>query len=81
MLERAPWWALVLLIGGIVAVTAMLRSPVYVETYNFLASAIVVTLQLAVYAYALAMVLGLIAALGQISKNPLFSTLARLYVE
>jgi polar amino acid transport system permease protein len=81
MLERAPWWALLLLISGIVAVTAMWRSTVYRETYAFLAPAIVVTLQLAVYAYALAMVLGLIAALGQISKNPFFSTPARLYVE
>ncbi|HEV8352801.1 MAG TPA: amino acid ABC transporter permease [bacterium] len=81
LLERAPWWALVLLIGGIAAVTAMLRSPVYVETYDFLAPAILVTLQLAVYAYVVAMLLGLIAALGQISKNPFVSTPARLYVE
>lgn len=81
MLERAPWWALVLLVGGILAVTAMVRSPVYVETYRFLAPAIGVTLQVAVLAYALAMVLGLIAALGQLSKNPFVATPARLYVE
>ncbi|HEY3248322.1 MAG TPA: amino acid ABC transporter permease [bacterium] len=80
-LERAPWWALVLLIGGIVIITAMLRSPVYVETYRFLAPAIIITIQVAVYAYVLAMILGLIAALGQISHNPFFSTPARLYVE
>ncbi len=43
MLERAPWWALVLLVGGVAAVTAMLRSPVYIETYEFLAPAIITT--------------------------------------
>src|SRR3972149_9015797 len=80
MLERAPWWALVLLVGGVAAVTGMLRSPGYVETYEFLAPAIITTLQVAVYAYVLAMVLGLIAALGQISKNPFFATPARVYV-
>lgn len=81
MLERAPWWGLALLIGGILALVGILRSPVYVETYHFLASAIAVTIKLAVSAYALAMVLGLIAAFGQLSRNPFFYTLARLYVE
>ena len=57
-LERAPWWALVLLIGGIFALFGIARSPVYLETYRFLAPAVVVTIELAVAAYALAMVLG-----------------------
>lgn len=80
-LERAPWWVIILLIGGILALIGIVRSPVYVETYHFLAPGIIVTIKLAVLAYALAMVLGLIAALGQLSKNPLFYTPARLYVE
>ncbi len=80
-LERAPWWALVLLAGGLLALAGILRSPVYIETYRFLAPGIVLTLQVAVAAYSLAMVLGLVAALGQISRNPLFYTPARLYVE
>ena len=80
-LERAPWWVLVLLIGGFFALLGILRSPVYRETYNFLAPAITVTLKLAFAAYGLAMVLGLIAALGQLSRHPVPHTLARLYVE
>jgi polar amino acid transport system permease protein len=80
-LDRAPWWVLVLLIGGILALIGILRSPIYVETYRFLAPAVLVTLKLAFSAYALAMVLGLIAALGQLSKRAIPYTLARLYVE
>lgn len=80
-LERAPWWVLLLLAGGVLALLGILRSPIYRQTYNFLAPAIVVTLKLALSAYALAMVLGLVAALGQLSRNIVLYTLARLYVE
>jgi len=80
-LERAPWWVLALLAGGLLALLGILRSPVYRETYNFLAPAVIVTLKLAFAAYGLAMVLGLIAALGQLSSHPILYTLARLYVE
>ncbi len=80
-LERAPWWVVLLLIGGAFALLGILRSPIYRETYAFLAPAILVTIQLAFSAYALAMVLGLIAALGQLSRHPVPYTIARLYVE
>jgi len=80
-LERAPWWVLALLAGGVLALIGILRTPVYRETYNFLAPAIIITLKLAFAAYGLAMVLGLIAALGQLSRHPIPYTLARLYVE
>lgn len=80
-LERAPWWVLLLLIGGVFALLGILRSPVYRETYNFLAPAIAVTIRLAFAAYGLAMVLGLFAALGQLSRHPIPYAIARLYVE
>jgi His/Glu/Gln/Arg/opine family amino acid ABC transporter permease subunit len=81
ILERVPWWVLLLLIGGVFALLGIARSPVYVETYHFLAPAILITLELALSAYALAMVLGLLAAFGQLARNPIFYTPARLYVE
>ncbi len=80
-LRRFPWWGLLLVIGGLAALYGILNSAVYLETYRFLASGVVVTLQLAVLAYAVAMVLGLIAALGQLSKHPVPYTISRLYIE
>jgi len=80
-LDRIPWWALLLALGGLLALYGILHSPVYIETYQFLASGVVVTIQVAVTAYALAMVLGLVAALAQLSKRTVPYTLARLYIE
>ncbi len=80
-LQHVPWWGVLLAIGGLAALYGILNSPVYIETYRFLASGVVVTLKLAVLAYALAMVLGLMAALAQLSKNPIPYTIARLYIE
>ncbi len=81
ILQRVPWWGVLLIIGGLLAVYGILNSPVYIETYQFLASGVVVTLRLAVLAYALAMVVGLIAALAQLSHHPLPYTISRLYIE
>ncbi len=81
VLQRLPWWALLLAIGGALALYGILTSPLYIETYKFLASGIILTIQLAVSAYALGMVLGLIAALGQLSHHPVPFTLSRLYIE
>jgi His/Glu/Gln/Arg/opine family amino acid ABC transporter permease subunit len=80
-LQRIPWWALALAVGGLAALYVILNSAVYLETYRFLAAGIIVTLQLAVLAYAVAMVLGLFAALGQLSKHPVPYTISRLYIE
>ena len=81
VLERAPWWALVLLIAGVFALVGIRRSPVYMETYHFLIPGVYVTIKLALAAFVVAMVLGLLAALGQISRHPIPHTIARLYVE
>jgi len=81
ILQRVPWWGVALLIGGLLALYGILNSPVYIETYKFLASGIIITIELAVSAYALGMVLGLIAALGQLSKHPIPYTVSRLYIE
>lgn len=80
-LERAPWWALVLLVAGVFALMGIRRSEVYQETLQFLLPGVFVTIKLALAAYALAMVLGLIAAFGQLSRHPIPYTIARLYVE
>jgi len=80
-LQRVPWWALLLVVGGLAALYGILNSAVYIETYQFLAAGVIVTIQLALTAYAVALVLGLVAALGQLSKHPIPYTISRLYIE
>lgn len=53
----------------------------YGEAFNFIKIGLKVTIQTALTAYAFALVLGLIAGLGRLSKNVIFNNLARLYVE
>jgi len=81
ILQRVPWWGVLLIIGGLFALYGILNSPIYIATYRFVASGVVLTIRLAVSAYALAMVLGLVAALAQLSRHPVPYTLARLYIE
>jgi len=81
VLQRVPWWGVILILGGLLALYGILNSPVYVETSRFLAAGVVLTIRLAVSSYALAMVLGLVAALAQLSRHPVPYTLSRLYIE
>ncbi len=53
----------------------------YGEAFNFIKIGLRVTIQTALTAYAFALILGLIAGLGRLSKNVIFNNLARLYVE
>jgi len=76
-----PWWALLLLILGILAVEAISRNKVYSDAWEFLKGGIPNTLRLTVTAYAVALALGLLVGLGRTSKNVLVFNLATLYVE
>jgi len=76
-----PWWAVLMGTFGLWTLVAILYSPDYQATARFLLRGIPVTLQLTVIAYAIALVLGLIAGLGRVSRNVLFYNLSTLYVE
>lgn len=79
--ERIPWWVLVLAICGIAAAIAISGSRLYRETLAFLWDGVLLTLHLTIAAYALALVIGLIAGLMRVSRKPVIYTLATLYVE
>ncbi|WP_376790430.1 amino acid ABC transporter permease [Thermoflexus sp.] len=76
-----PWWAVLLGTFGLWTVVAILYSPDYQATVRFLFRGIPVTLQLTVIAYSIALILGLIAGLGRVSRNVIFYNLSTLYVE
>lgn len=79
--ERIPWWGLVLVILGLLAAVRIAASPIYRHTLAFLWDGVLLTLHLTLAAYTLALVIGLIAGLMRLSKNPVIYTISTLYVE
>ena len=53
----------------------------YQDAFNFIKIGIQITVKTSLIAYAFALMLGLLAGLGRISKNIFFNNLSRLYVE
>ncbi len=80
-LERFPWWVLVLLTAGAGIAFVVAGSRVYQETLAFLWDGVLLTLRLTFAAYALALVIGLVAGLMRLSRRPVINTAATLYVE
>lgn len=80
-LEQMPWWVLILLLAGVVIVYLFSTSQRYQDALAFLLPGIKLTVVLAVTAFALSLVMGLLAGLGRVSKNHVFYTLATLYVQ
>lgn len=66
---------------GIIVYLLLSRPEPYVDIIKFLPDGIMVTFQVTFASIALALVLGLIAGLGRISKNRLFNLAASTYIE
>ncbi len=80
-LEQLPWWIVILILGGVIAAFVIFTNSEYISILQILSDGIRLTLYLTFAGYATALVLGLIAALGRISKNVVIRTVATLYVE
>jgi len=80
-LGRLPWWAIIIVAIGLALTYAILATPNYHETFNYLVDGVVVTLRIAFLAYLLATIIGLITGLARTSKNQVLFTAATLYVE
>src|SRR3712207_4903182 len=81
VLASIPWWLVVIVIGGASVLFSMLSSQHYVDALRYLARGVGLTLALSLSAYAVALVLGLVAGLGRVSRNRLIHTVATVYVE
>ncbi len=79
--RNVPWWIIILAISGLLILLFISTSASYQDTFAFLVSGIIRTIQLTVVGYLLALVFGLIGGLGRISKNVAIYTVATLYVE
>jgi len=79
--SNVPWWFLALILIFVWAIYIFYTRENYSEAFNFIKIGIQVTIQTSLISYAFALMLGLLAGLGRISKNVFFNNLARLYVE
>jgi polar amino acid transport system permease protein len=80
LLTRRLWF--IAFIGiDIAVIYGIVNDPVLIETWNFIWPGINTTLQITIWSFLFAIVLGLITALARISKNILVYNISTLYVE
>jgi len=80
-LANYPWWAILLVLGGLAVIYMILADGNYRETFIFLVAGVVITLRITLIAFPIATIIGLFVGLARLSKNPALQTLSTLYIE
>ena len=80
-IARWPWWLIIIVLLGLIIFLNIIGSQLYAEIFRRISRGIVVSVAVAVIAYASAIVIGLIVALGRVSKNVVAYNLSTLYVQ
>ena len=75
-----PWWWLVVIVIALAALLVT-TSKEYNSIFRFVADGIGVTLIITLVSYLLMLVVGMVGALGRLSKNPIAHGISSLYVE
>lgn len=76
-----PWWMLFVLFAGSVLVYLFFTDKYYTDAFKQIIQGIGLTVQITLSAYSVAICLGLVTALGQLSKNIIIRNIATLYVQ
>jgi polar amino acid transport system permease protein len=76
-----PWWLFAIILIAVLTAYLIYTKPNYNEAFNFIKAGLSVTITTSLISYAIAMILGLFAGLGRLSKNVVINNAARLYVE
>lgn len=80
-LRDLPWWFFALILIAIGVFVVISSNENYNNAFVFIKIGLITTIRTTLIAYALAILFGLMAGLGRISKNVVINNLARLYVE
>jgi polar amino acid transport system permease protein len=80
-IARWPWWLIIIILLGLVIFFNIITNQLYAEIFRRVSRGIVVSVAVAVVAYASAIVIGLIVSLGRVSKNVFAYNLSTLYVQ
>jgi polar amino acid transport system permease protein len=80
-LSRLPWWVLVVLLVFVGGVYAILNNRHWEAAFDFAKTGIRITIILSLSSFSIALVIGLLAGLGQLSKNIVSRNLSQFYVQ
>ena len=80
-LSGFPWWLVAIILVLVGGAYFVLTSSDYREAFDFIVRGIRITVETTIYAYAFALIIGLVMGLGRVSRNLIFRNLARFYVE
>ncbi len=80
-LARLPWWLLLLALAGVTLLYQFLTNELYTVILDKLTRGVTTTIFVTLVAFSSAILLGLLAGLGRVSKNPVIYNLATLYVQ
>ncbi len=80
-LRDLPWWLVAILLIAVYAFYVMTSNENYNEAFVFIKSGFIITVKTTLISFSIAILFGLFAGLGRISKNVVINNLARLYVE
>jgi len=80
-LTDLPWWLLIMLFSAVLMAFQLFTNAGYKTILDRLAQGIATTLTVTLTAYPIALLIGLIAGLGRVSKNKVVYTIATLYVQ
>ena len=81
ILSDFPWWVLIVSAAGLLLIIQFVTDETYNEVIRFIAVGIRLTITVTLSAYSIAIVLGLVTALGQLSQNVIARNAAVLYVQ
>jgi hypothetical protein len=68
-LSELPWWGLTILLAGALVVYFLFTSAPFQSAFVFLVGGVRLTLIISIASFGIALLLGLIAGLGRVSKN------------
>jgi polar amino acid transport system permease protein len=80
-LRDLPWWLFALFLIAIYVFFAISSNENYNDAFVFIKIGLIVTIKTTLISYSIAIIFGLLAGLGRISKNVVINNIARLYVE
>ena len=80
-LSEFPWWVLVLLLLAALLIYSFITNATYQKIFTTLVAGLKLTIMVTIVAFGFSMIIGLLTAFGQMSKNTIIHNLAVLYVQ